>query len=91
MSRPLDATSVAIKILLFRERKEERLRFRWDCGSCECRDVTGWDRERRVRCRMSAVEVRLVKIMMLGLGLLSEGTERRMCRKVSFWVRGTWR
>ena len=40
---------------------------------------------------MSAVEVRLVKIMMLGDVRVREGVRSRVCRKVSFWVRGTWR
>ena len=91
ISRPREAMSVAIKMRDFRERKEERLELRWDCGRRECRDVTGWERLRSVRCRMSAVVVRLVKMIMLGLLKFREGVVRRVCRKVSFWVSGTWR
>ena len=75
-------------------RKAKRLRLRWDWGREEWRDVTGWERVRRVRWRRSAVEVRLTKMIVegacLGVGGEKAGVWRRVWRKASLWGRGTW-
>ena len=83
MSRPREAMSVAMRIRVREERKEVRLAVRWGWGREEWRDVTGWERVRRVWWRRSVVLVRLVKIRIVAVE--SVGRERRVCRKEGFW------
>ena len=88
MSRPREATSVAMRMRVREERKEVRLAVRWGWGREECRDVTGWERVRRVRWRRSVVVVRFVKIRIVAVERV--GRERRVWRKAGFCGLGHW-
>jgi hypothetical protein len=77
MSNPRDARSVATRILAASARKRPRELRRSCCGSWEWREVTLWERRRRVRRRSSAVLVLLTK-MSVGRSLY-EGCWRSKC------------